>query len=192
MGKRQEAAEQTRAAIVEAAEGLISAKGFESVSINDIASRAGVSVGSFYTYFGHKEDVMEEIARIRFDGVSATSDDETDAVAALSSFLIRSISYIGGLGVNLCRSWLSCSISSASVPGMPGSEKLEYDTRRIRDILAGFGLPGDGPEAVAIVRTYYGIVACWTLSNGATDPVAEMGAFCDGPLRKLMADAEER
>lgn len=190
MGKRQETAKQTRAAIVKAAEELISTRGFESASISDIASLAGVSVGSFYTYFGHKKDVIEEIARSHFDSISSSSDDRADAAAAVSSFLMESVSYISSMGVNLCKSWLSCSISSASVPGIPGSEKLEYDTRRIGDILIGFGLPGDAPEAVAIVRTYYGIVACWALSNGATDPVAEMKAFCDGPLRKLMADAE--
>ena len=51
---RQVRAAETRRKIVAAAKKLITEKGFESVAIEDIAKEAGVSTGSFYTYFKKK------------------------------------------------------------------------------------------------------------------------------------------
>ncbi|MCC8121622.1 MAG: TetR/AcrR family transcriptional regulator, partial [Oscillospiraceae bacterium] len=44
-----------------AAKSLISEKSFERISIDEIAKKAGVSTGSFYTYFKRKEDVFEAL-----------------------------------------------------------------------------------------------------------------------------------
>ena len=48
---RQARAAETRKRIVAAAKKLITENGFENVSIEEIAKEAGVSTGSFYTYF---------------------------------------------------------------------------------------------------------------------------------------------
>lgn len=48
---RQARAVETRKKIIQAAKVLIAAKGFADTSIEDIAKQAGVSTGSFYTYF---------------------------------------------------------------------------------------------------------------------------------------------
>ena len=63
MKKRQIAAMQTRLNVIKAAEKLIAEKGFENVTIDDIAKEAGVAKGIFYTYFKRKEDVVIEIAK---------------------------------------------------------------------------------------------------------------------------------
>lgn len=53
-------AEQTRAAITEAALGLFRAKGYEATTMRAIAQQAGVSTGNAYYYFGSKEELIQE------------------------------------------------------------------------------------------------------------------------------------
>jgi len=51
--------EQTKAAIIDAALGLFSEKGFEATTMRAIAERAGVSLGNAYYYFESKEQLIQ-------------------------------------------------------------------------------------------------------------------------------------
>jgi AcrR family transcriptional regulator len=53
-------AEQTRAAITEAALALFRSHGYEATTMRAIAERAGVSTGNAYYYFGSKEELIQE------------------------------------------------------------------------------------------------------------------------------------
>lgn len=53
-------AEQTRAAITEAALALFRERGYEAATMRAIAERAGVSTGNAYYYFGSKEELIQE------------------------------------------------------------------------------------------------------------------------------------
>ncbi|HEV2372172.1 MAG TPA: TetR family transcriptional regulator [Streptosporangiaceae bacterium] len=53
-------AEQTRAAIVEAALALFAERGYEAATMRAIADRAGVATGNAYYYFGSKEELIQE------------------------------------------------------------------------------------------------------------------------------------
>ena len=53
-------AQQTRAAIVEAALALFRERGYEATTMREIASRAGVSTGNAYYYFSSKEELLQE------------------------------------------------------------------------------------------------------------------------------------
>src|SRR5262245_43052558 len=53
-------AEQTRAAIIEAALRLFREAGYEAATMRAIADRAGVSTGNAYYYFGSKEELIQE------------------------------------------------------------------------------------------------------------------------------------
>jgi AcrR family transcriptional regulator len=57
-------AQQTRAAIVETALALFRERGFEAATMREIASRAGVSTGNAYYYFGSKEELIQEFYAI--------------------------------------------------------------------------------------------------------------------------------
>lgn len=58
MTKRKEQARETREKIYQSALELINEKGFSNVSIKEITDRAGISSGSFYSYFDSKEDLI--------------------------------------------------------------------------------------------------------------------------------------
>ncbi|MFC5748319.1 TetR/AcrR family transcriptional regulator [Actinomadura rugatobispora] len=53
---------QTRAQLVEAAKAVFERDGFLHARIADICDAAGVSHGSFYTYFVSKEEIFKEVA----------------------------------------------------------------------------------------------------------------------------------
>jgi len=49
---------ERRATLVETATELFIARGFSEVSVNEIAERAGISVGALYKYIRTKEDLL--------------------------------------------------------------------------------------------------------------------------------------
>jgi AcrR family transcriptional regulator len=59
---RQARAQQTSDAIIEAGLGLLRERDFDSVSVAEIAERAGVSVGGFYARFEGKEALLHALA----------------------------------------------------------------------------------------------------------------------------------
>src|SRR5215467_10651362 len=81
-------AEQTRAAITEAALALFRERGYEATTMRAIAERAGVSTGNAYYYFGSKEELIQEFyARNHADHRAASRQvlaAETDLAARLT------------------------------------------------------------------------------------------------------------
>jgi AcrR family transcriptional regulator len=60
---RQKRAVATVDAIVESAARILRERGYEATSVNEVARRAGVSVGSLYQYFPSKEALVGEVGR---------------------------------------------------------------------------------------------------------------------------------
>ena len=63
-GKRQLQAEQTKDKLFYAADALLAEKNYEDITIRDIITKAGVSIGTFYHYFPSKVDVFYETYRV--------------------------------------------------------------------------------------------------------------------------------
>lgn len=54
---------ETKKKIIDAAEALFGEKGYHKTNALEIAARAGVATGSFYSYFNNKKEVLIEIIR---------------------------------------------------------------------------------------------------------------------------------
>jgi AcrR family transcriptional regulator len=91
-------AQQTRAAIVAAALALFRERGYEATTMREIASRAGVSTGNAYYYFGSKEELIQEfyatshaehlaVSRARLDGQHDLGTRLADALRAMIDVL---------------------------------------------------------------------------------------------------------
>lgn len=188
MGKRQTAAMQTRLSVIAAAEKLISEKGFEGVTIDDIAREAGVAKGTFYTYFKRKEDVVSEIAQSNFVNIQKKSMQiNGDVCDRLSFFLTDSMRYIVETGLKICQQWLKNVVEPQD---KDGKRKLLYDKGVIEGILnqalASGELVPETPIADIrewIVAEYYGVVACWGILDGAIEPISILEGYCQGQLR---------
>lgn len=65
---------QTRGRLFEAAREVFERDGFLTARIADIAATAGVSQGSFYTYFPTKEAIFREVAQAQEERLTAPAD----------------------------------------------------------------------------------------------------------------------
>jgi len=86
--------------LLDAAEKLVSERGFDDASVQEIASFAGTSVGSFYRRFKDKRGLLQAIHARFSEEARATADAALDParwihtsagemVAAISGFLVR-------------------------------------------------------------------------------------------------------
>src|ERR1700761_8039970 len=66
--------EATRNRVIEAARAIFDTRGYEGATIREIASHAGVSVGSVFTTFPSKYEVLSQVMQDRLDGLYAELD----------------------------------------------------------------------------------------------------------------------
>lgn len=81
---RQERGRQRVAAILEAAEAVFGAVGYEAATTNQIAAHAGVPIGSLYQYFPNKEALLHAVAaQYRLAASAALDAALTDELRSL-------------------------------------------------------------------------------------------------------------
>ena len=95
--------ERTRAAltrVLDAAETLLADKGFDDMSIAEVAKRAGTSVGGFYRRFPDKDRLLHAVHERFCDDARATADEALDpatwagaplavVIAQVTAFLVQ-------------------------------------------------------------------------------------------------------
>lgn len=91
---RQARAQDTVAAILEAAAHILRDGELAGISTNTIAARAGVSIGSLYQYFPSKEAVLAELLRLKrrrlMERLSAAMSEEApESLTGLADALIE-------------------------------------------------------------------------------------------------------
>jgi AcrR family transcriptional regulator len=67
---------RTRAALVKAARSLFERNGYLETNVGDIARRAGVAHGTFYTYFNSKEEIFSEVVEALQADLARIASDE--------------------------------------------------------------------------------------------------------------------
>jgi AcrR family transcriptional regulator len=116
----------TRHSILRAARKAFVARGFHDATTHDVAREAGLSVGSIYTYFRSKDDLIHE-------SVLAANQEETEAI-------IRDVQSTGTLREKLARAidgWYAYTLDAPGVPAFL-AEAWAASTRKplIRDLIA--------------------------------------------------------
>ena len=89
MSPRVDVSEQRREQILAAAETVVADKGLDSLRMDEVADRTGLSKGTLYLYFRNKHDLslalLERVLEQELDaveGISATAADAENALRA--------------------------------------------------------------------------------------------------------------
>jgi AcrR family transcriptional regulator len=118
---------RSRAALLDAARKLFESQGYANTKIADITREAGRALGSFYTYFANKEEVLEQLAEDfksevdeRLTGLDLTGSEPYDVVRELCAIY-----------------WTSCKNHSADLAAVFQASMLdERFAKRWREIRA--------------------------------------------------------
>lgn len=193
---RQVRAAETRRKIVAAAKKLITEKGFESVAIEDIAKEAGVSTGSFYTYFKKKEDVIEELNQSDFLLLAKTVNEirDKDLNERLKYYCREFLAEIERVGIEICRQWIRNNITPVEME-IEGkmTTKYEHDYLAMRSLLDEGIRRGELSEdvpvdemALFINAQLYGLMVAWCMTDGIIAGSKQIDSFCGNIVKPAL------
>lgn len=197
MTNRQTRAVETRKKIIKAAKVLIAEKGFEDTSIDDIVKAAGVSTGSFYTYFKKKEDVVEELNKTDFYRLAEIVNEmeDKDILGRLRYYCGKFLEDIEETGIEICRQWVRNNLSPNNML-LGGEEitKYRYDYRAMQSILHEAvrrgELKADIPIddfALFINAQLYGLMVAWCMTDSEVKGSEKTDVLCDTVLNAALA-----
>ena len=179
---RQARAVETRKKIIQAAKVLIAAKGFADTSIEDIAKQAGVSTGSFYTYFKKKEDVVEALNQTDFYRLAEIVNEmkDKDILDRLRYYCREFLGDIEETGIEICRQWLKNNLSPNDMfLGGTYITKYRYDDQTMRSILQEAVTRGE-------LRSDAPLVA-WCMTDGQVKGSEKTDVLCSIVLQAALA-----
>jgi AcrR family transcriptional regulator len=91
LSARQVRKEATRQRVLDAARGLFESVGYETTTVRMIARAAGVSVGSVFTTFKSKREVLSHILNERLDGLHSELEHVASQLRGSTADKLRSI-----------------------------------------------------------------------------------------------------
>ena len=185
--KRQEQKENTRGAIYRSARQLFDEKGFDNVTMEEIAAKAGVSVGSIYFHFNSKQEIMANYhadldhAYLEYLEASKAEDAQKSVQQKLTDFIVFACITSANLGVENIRVVYPYMMCNAEF----GSRMLN-DQRPYYKMLQSYVLGGQ--QSGEIRRDYSsediinditvlarGCIMDWCIHGGHTD-IAQLAA----------------
>lgn len=193
---RQLRAMETRAKLIDAARQTIAEKGFDAASVEEITRRAGVSTGTFYTYFSRKEDIAEEFGKDDFMHLAEIVNgmEEADIFEKLAYYGMEFLKTIENGGIEICRQWIRNNAAPLTMK-VNGVEitKYRHDYETVRKILEGSvqkgELTADMPieeMALFINAGLYGLMTVWCMSDADVVGTQWIDRFCSDILRPVL------
>ena len=193
---RQIRAAETRKKIVSAAKKLIAENGFENVSIEDIAIEAGVSTGSFYTYFKKKEDVIEELNQANFYRLAEITNEMKDKNLneRLKYYCREFLAEIERVGIEICRQWIRNNITPVNIViSEKETTKYEHDYLAVRSLLEEGIRRGELTDDVPVdelafyINTQlYGLMVAWCMTNASVVGSDKTDTFCETIVKPML------
>lgn len=189
LNKRQQQAQNTKQALFDSAIALFKEKGFDDVTVEEIARRAGTAKGSFYTYFRTKSDIIiEEFREIDhfYEKYARNLKRYKTATEKLLAFTRSQLRYVRDqVGPETLKILYANNLLVAT------TDKILIDPARflhtlMRDIMAEgqstgeFRIDRSVDELSYLVnRSMRSIFLDWAISRNAWDLVKEGCTFCE-------------
>lgn len=196
MTNRQLAALETRKKLLEAGKQLICEKGLANTAIEEITDAAGVSKGTFYTYFNRKEDILFQLSGSMFGEIlDAAKAFEGSFLEKLNYYMVNFSHYIEQGSVRMSQEWVKNVVNPDLVENEFDKGKLQYDLDSVKELLL-FGVSeGMLAENIPVcqlsevlVDLLYGEMLCWNMSGGSYSLKERTQNFCNAYLQVLLRE----
>ncbi|NMM61703.1 TetR/AcrR family transcriptional regulator [Clostridium sp. P21] len=187
-----------RRTILEAAARVFSEKGYIETSIKNITDEASVAVGTFYTYFNNKEEVLEqiyeEISNMSLQAASTASIDEKDSdikkftlgmACAISTYAknkgLSKILFVKSMGINESfekKRWEILDRTNTYLRSILEHLKKDYPSN-IYDI---------NVTSVLVTQSIFGVISYWLDEKITSDLKDIIFSLCTYHLKALNID----
>lgn len=188
-------AEKTRSRLLESARRLISERGFDHVSVEDITKDSGVAKGTFYHYFECKEEVVAELSFQSIQTIIKKAIDyDGDVRERCLYYFIELYKDASWSGVRLVRQWMKETME-AETPDSRTRECLDGIRNTVMDIFVtslgkGKGeLRADAPLDMLsklLMSHFFGVLTIWCMMNGEWDIAADADVYAKTDIDNLL------
>ncbi len=175
MARRDPPVRHTKRDVSEAALKLFCERGYHSVSVEEIATAAGVTKGAFYYYFADKEDLAKDLWHELWGRLAEAASDVYDPEEPLAANLKRcfraTLEAISGLGEArffLKEAWV---LPKVEVAGRADQQAAAALIGSIFDVAGADALGGlDVDAASAVLVGAYAEAMLHILTSGEAEP----------------------
>ncbi len=174
-GARKSQKEATRQRVLDAARDLFEARGYEETTVREIARQAEVSVGSVFTTFSSKGDILSQVMADRLDALYAELDRVAPHLRGSTPDRLRSLFAIHyAFETRRTRLFLAHIAAAYNWTLSPASRPYGRDPRlrqMVRDCLAEGVVRGDVDPACDLDLVIDALMAsyAWTYRLAAWD-----------------------
>jgi AcrR family transcriptional regulator len=164
--------QQARQRIVDAADELFAARGFDAVSVAEIAERAEVGRTTFFRHFGDKQEVVFAKEQELLDLVS---DEHAQTPSLGAGTATEALEFLQPLVLRVCalvssepegyRRHMQLVEQSVELRAR-GAAKMQVLAHRLSDLLVGHGWP----KEVAAFAGQVALACYWTARDANADP----------------------
>jgi AcrR family transcriptional regulator len=151
-GRRERKKAATRAAIVRAAHELFLERGFDAVSVREIADRADVSPTTVFTHFPHKEALAFGDEDVRHERLVAAVTDRPPGTSISAALKAHYLAELAALGSEPERSLLALMEQTPALAEYAERMWFRHEDALIAAITAEFGLTEPSDEIRFYVR----------------------------------------
>ena len=176
-GRRERQKLERERRILAAARRLFDRKGFAATSMEDVARRAGLAVGTLYNYFPSKDQLLfaisrsdtEQLVKMGERILADPPDDPGEAIAALTEVMVQ------GITTGERRLWRELFVAAIAAPDTLGARLFALDMRLIAqlttmlDRLKARGAVDASVDSSRAAGLFYGICLTWTIAFATRD-----------------------
>jgi AcrR family transcriptional regulator len=171
-GRRDRQKQERERRILSAARRLFDRDGYVNTSMEQVAARAGLAVGTLYNYFSSKDQLLLAISQVDTEHLlkigerilADPPDDPVEAIAALTDVMVQ------GITAGERRLWRELFVASIAAPDGLGARLFALDMRLIAQLTTMLDLLKERGSIDATVDTsraaglFYGICLTWTIA----------------------------
>jgi len=176
-GRRERQKLDREKRILAAARQLFDRRGYLNTSMEDVARRAGLAVGTLYNYFSSKDHLLIALSRIDTEHLLSIGEriladppeDPVEAIGALTEVMVN------GITAGERRLWRELFVASIAAPDTLGARLFALDMRLIAqltsmlDLLKARGSIDASVDSSRAAGLFYGICLTWTIAFATRD-----------------------